>query len=176
MGDPLYSNLWNLSQANQTSVCRSIYSHICQPHISYIFINFNFLGSMQYINKAEQATALAANMSQQIWAWTHPSQQCHQSFLTKNGSRMMFSSFCTTVLCIFSNTVRWNYFQSVKELQLCDSETLLYFLSKNLSKVSSIERANFFNEPQMKLTWAVYAEPHIVHRQAQEFLLLHNHC
>ena len=97
----LYSNLWNLSQANQTSVCRSIYSHICQPHIFYIFINFNFLGSMQYINKAEQATALAANMSQQIWAWTHPSQQCHQSFLTKNGSRMMFSSFCTTVLCIF---------------------------------------------------------------------------
>ena len=88
-------------QIKLLSVCRSIYSHICQPHILYIFINFNFLGSMQYINKAEQATALAANMSQQIWAWTHPSQQCHQSFLTKNGSRMMFSSFCTTVLCIF---------------------------------------------------------------------------
>jgi hypothetical protein len=127
----------NLARANQTSVCHSLYSHICQPHISYIFINFNFLGSIQYINKAEQATALAANMSQQIWAWTHPSQQCHQSFLTKNGSRMMFSStsFCTTALCIFLTLRGEIIFNELKNYNYVTVRHCCTFLAKLLSTV-----------------------------------------
>ena len=135
-------------------------------------MNFNFWAA-QYINKAEQATALAANMSQQIWAWTHPSQQCHQSFLTKNGSRMMFSSFCTAVLCIFLTQWVKIIFNELKNYSYVTVRHCSTFLA-SISKVSSIERANFCNELQIKLTWADYAEPQTARTQAQVFQPLHN--